>query len=112
MKMDASSKRFTEEMKTMDAMLRLYCKGMHGGKDGLCADCSELLEYSMERLSKCQFGADKPTCSKCQVHCYKPEMRERVKTVMRYSGPRMLKGSPLLALKHMMRSLLHKPRKA
>ena len=38
---------------------------------------------------------------KCPTHCYKPEMRERVRAVMRYSGPRMLREHPVLAIAHL-----------
>ena len=31
----------------------------------------------------------KTFCSACKVHCYKPEMREQIRTVMRWSGPLM-----------------------
>ena len=92
-------------------MLRLYCADLHGGKDGLCAECASLLQYAMEKLSKCSFGDDKPTCAKCHIHCYKPEMRGRIREVMKYAGPRMLKTHPVMALNHLMRGLLHKPAK-
>ena len=44
----------------------------------------------------------KSTCGKCLVHCYQPQMRENVKKVMRYAGPRMLFHHPILALQHVM----------
>ena len=43
----------------------------------------------------------KTFCSACKVHCYKPEMREQIRTVMRWSGPRMLFVHPVLAIRHM-----------
>jgi hypothetical protein len=44
---------------------------------------------------------DKPTCLNCTVHCYLPEMREEIRTVMRYSGPRMMIYHPVLAIGHL-----------
>jgi len=108
--MDPNSKRFRDEKKTMEVMLALYCRDNHGSNDQLCASCRELLEYAMARLEKCPFGIEKPTCSKCLVHCYKPEMRERVKEVMRYSGPRLIKSHPVLALKHVAHGIIHRPK--
>ncbi|MCW4054926.1 MAG: nitrous oxide-stimulated promoter family protein [Candidatus Bathyarchaeota archaeon] len=35
------------------------------------------------------------------MHCYKPKMREKVKTVMRYSGSRMLLYKQLLTIHHL-----------
>jgi hypothetical protein len=36
------------------------------------------------------------------VHCYKPAMREQIRVVMRYSGPRMAQRHPLLAAAHLL----------
>jgi hypothetical protein len=41
------------------------------------------------------------TCAKCPVHCYRPELRERIRAVMRYAGPRMLFRHPRLAILHL-----------
>jgi hypothetical protein len=75
----------------------------------LCGDCAELLGYANERLAKCPFGPEKGPCSKCRIHCYKPEMRERVREVMRYAGPKMLTKHPILAVGHLLKEKL--PRK-
>jgi hypothetical protein len=106
-------RRLAREQKTIAAMIALYCRDHHSadtetvGKatepddDGLCADCSELLAYARLRLEKCRYGAEKPTCANCETHCYRPAMRERVREVMRYSGPRMLRHHPVLAVAHL-----------
>ena len=75
-------------------------EGSHGGP-GLCGDCRELLEYSLARLDHCKFGNAKTKCHKCPVHCYRPDMREKIRTVMRFSGPRMLLYHPLEALRYL-----------
>src|SRR3972149_7948476 len=92
--------RITREKKTIDAMIHIYCKNKHETKGELCPECSELFEYAKMRLQKGPFQKKKSTCGKWLVHCYQPQMREKVKTVMRYSGPRMLLHSPGLALHH------------
>ncbi|MCF7956731.1 MAG: nitrous oxide-stimulated promoter family protein [Phycisphaerae bacterium] len=94
------------EKKTLQAMVRIYCSGHHqpGGKD-LCDDCRQLLDYAFARLDRCKFGTEKPVCSKCTVHCYKPEKREKIRKVMRYSGPKMALRHPFLAIGHLLRSL-------
>lgn len=89
-------------------MLGIYCAGIHREKDGLCPDCDKLLQYALQRLTRCPFGEEKPTCEKCPVHCYRPEMRRRIREVMKYSGPRMLRGHPAMALQHVMRGLVHR----
>ena len=92
--------RIRREKKTIEAMVHIYCKGKHGTHGELCIECTEFLEYAKMRLDKCPFQEKKSTCGKCLVHCYKPEMREKVKVVMRYAGPRMLLHHPWLALHH------------
>jgi len=82
-------------------MVRMYCRDTHGSQSGLCDACAEMHEYAQKRLDRCRFGPDKPVCSKCPVHCYRPEMRQRVAVVMRHSGPRMLKRHPVLGLSHL-----------
>jgi len=83
-------------------MIEVYCKAHHKIEEPLCENCAELYDYAMLRLDKCRFRDAKPTCAKCTVHCYKKDMRERVRKVMRYSGPRMLKKHPLLAILHLL----------
>ena len=94
--------RIDEEKKTVEQMIRLYCRHKEGNSE-LCASCAELLEYSHKRLSMCRFGENKRTCRQCPVHCYKPSMRERMRDVMRYAGPRMMLYHPMAALRHLWR---------
>ncbi len=89
-----------QEFKTVGVMIDLYCRDHHGSKDNLCDECRELLDYVKKSLEKCPFKDNKPKCSKCTVHCYKPDMRKKIKAVMRYAGPRMLYRHPVLAGKH------------
>jgi hypothetical protein len=93
--------RLWRERQTVGIMVQVYCRGRHH-QAGLCTACSELLAYAMQRLDRCVFKADKPTCKVCPVHCYKPEMRERMRQVMIFSGPRMLLSHPILALRHLL----------
>lgn len=100
--MNPLSGRLRREWKTIDAMISLYCRELHGSGALLCRSCSELHEYAELRLVKCPFGEGKPTCAHCTVHCYRADMRERVRDVMRFAGPRMLKRHPYLALMHLL----------
>lgn len=95
-------RRLERERRTIARMIGLYCRG-HGHPavaDGLCASCGGLLAYAMQRVQKCPFQEDKPTCARCPIHCYQPRMRETVRAVMRYAGPRMLLRHPLLTAMH------------
>jgi hypothetical protein len=75
----------------------------------LCDDCTALHDYARRRLERCVFGAAKPTCAKCTVHCYKANMREYIRQVMRWAGPRMLRRHPVLAVRHMIDGHLPAP---
>jgi hypothetical protein len=104
----AAGRRLRREERTIAVMVGMYFRDHHGAAGtgraaggALCADCAELLEHARRRLDACRFGADKPTCAKCPVHCYAPAMRERVREVMRYSGPRMLARHPVLGVAHL-----------
>ena len=93
----------------VEEMIRLYCKHNHHADD-LCPECKELAEYAKLRSEKCPFMKEKTFCVNCKVHCYKPEMREKIRTVMRYSGPRMIIYHPILALWHLITSKQEKRR--
>ena len=95
------SNRLDREKATVQRMLKLYCKNHHHLEGELCTECQGLSDYAMTRLTHCKFGESKPTCGKCTVHCYKPEMRQRIIEVMRYSGPRMLYAHPIAAIRHL-----------
>ncbi len=88
------------EKEVVSFMIKLYCKKNHHTENGLCDECRELDEYAKMRSDKCPFMETKTFCSNCKVHCYKPEMREKIKKVMRFSGPRMIFYHPIMAISH------------
>ena len=106
---DIQSKREREKA-VVSQMIVLYCKKQHKGGKELCPECTELLEYARLRSDKCPFMETKTFCSNCKVHCYKPEMREKIRRVMRFSGPRMLFYHPVLAISHVIESKKEKRR--
>lgn len=94
-----------KELKVVTLMIERYCRGNHKTKKrALCGECKELLEYVEFRRSKCPHGDDKPFCSNCKIHCYKADMREKIRNVMRYSGPRIVFRHPILATRHLIES--------
>ena len=99
--------RIEEEKTVVEQMIRLYCRKREGNAQ-LCPTCWELLDYAHRRLDRCRYGEDKPTCKKCPIHCYKPEMKERIRMVMRWSGPRMMLYHPLAAIGHLFREMMNK----
>jgi len=101
----------------------IYCRGKHRGaarapiaSDGVvlgvygrrapvvCEECAELLVYAEQRRAFCPKDP-KPFCSTCDTHCYKPAMREYMRDVMRYAGPRsMFHGYAVQGVRHLIES--------
>ena len=100
----------TREKLLVSQMIALYCRKKHRVKGGLCPSCRELDEYAKMRSDKCPFMETKTFCSNCKVHCYKPEMREKIREVMRFSGPRMVFHHPVTAVRHVIESKREKRR--
>lgn len=100
-KIDSKRER---EKQTVALMIRLYCKKNHRTGENLCPECEALTGYAMQRSDKCPFMETKTFCSNCRVHCYKPEMREKIREVMRFSGPRMIFHHPVMAVRHVIES--------
>lgn len=103
--MDKVEKKRKKEQYVVEEMIRLYCRKNHTNekrkKGSLCPACQELSDYAKLRSEKCPFMEEKTFCANCKVHCYKPEKREQIRQVMRFSGPRMLLYHPILAIWHL-----------
>lgn len=97
------------EKRVVRLMIGLYCHDLHKSRKGtLCPDCAALADYADCRVDACRRGKEKTFCSNCPSPCYKPEMREKIRVVMRHSGPRMLFHRPALAVKHLMTTMQEK----
>lgn len=101
----------------------IYCRGRHreaarstlasGGVDAgvygrrvpvVCEECAELLRYAERRRAMCPKDP-KPFCSDCDTHCYKPGMRDSMREVMRYAGPRsVFRGYAIQGIRHLIQS--------
>ncbi len=101
--------RILREKNVVSIMIHKYCigqghdrnKSASSGTVDLCTACLDILQYAHLRLERCRFGEEKTTCEHCSVHCYKPDRRAQIKTVMKYAGPRMLWSHPLIVIRHM-----------
>ena len=104
------------EKRVVRLMVELYCHDVHGksgakrARGELCPECAALADYADRRVDACRRGAEKTFCSNCPSPCYKPEMREKIRVVMRHSGPRMIFHRPILAVKHLVASMQEKKR--
>jgi hypothetical protein len=106
-------RRLTREQRTVEVMVRMYCRDHHSRGAGsgvtrvslkkeLCPACASLVEYSNRRVAKCRYEELKPTCARCTTHCFRRSEREQIRAVMRYAGPRMTLRHPYLAVLHLL----------
>jgi len=92
--------KIEKEKQTIELMIRLYCFKKEKNTT-VCPSCWALIEYAHRRLDHCPLGENKSSCKKCSIHCYSPSMKQRIKDIMRYSGPWMLIFAPVQALRHL-----------
>ena len=89
------------EKDILSKMVSLYCRKKHGRQKGeLCPDCAQLLDYTHERCDHCPQMAVKTSCRHCETPCYKPDMKEKIRMVMRWSGPRIILYHPISVIRH------------
>lgn len=98
------------EKEMVSQMITLYCNKKHHTNGLLCPECLELANYAAQRSEKCPFMKSKTFCSNCKVHCYKPQMREKIRDVMRFSGPRMIFHHPAAVIRHIIETKREKKR--
>jgi hypothetical protein len=109
--MNKVQRKREREKRMVGEMIALYCRKQHGtGRAQLCEVCTELNEYARKRIEKCPFMESKSFCSNCKVPCYRPEMREKIRAVMRFSGPRMIFHHPVAAIHHVLSTKIEKRR--
>ena len=90
------SKRIEKDKKILKKFISIYCKENHlkkgtkEYKDGLCRECYELLEYAVKKSENCPLNP-KPQCKHCAIHCYRPDMRQKIKKVMTFSSIWLIK---------------------
>ena len=97
--MDTQTKR-EREKRMVSQMIALYCRKKHHTRGDLCPQCAALDAYAKMRADKCPFMDTKTFCSNCRIHCYKPDMRAKIREVMRFAGPRMILHHPVAAIRH------------
>jgi uncharacterized membrane protein YbaN (DUF454 family) len=82
-------------------MVALFCGKKHSSPKGeLCLDCKALLDYAYKRCDDCPQMATGVSCKRCKTPCYKPEMKDKMRVVMRWSGPRILLHHPIAVIKY------------
>lgn len=98
------------EIQLVSKMIELYCRGKHQRlyNKKLCHECQGFMDYARLRIEHCPFIESKTFCNTCKVHCYANQMRQKIKEVMRYSGPRMVFSHPIVCIRHAFSTLSQK----
>lgn len=94
-------RRIEREKETVAMMIELYCR-KRLKLETIPAEYEELKEYAFRHLDGCKYGEKKSACKRCPTHCYKPAMREMIREVMRWAGPRMIIYSPIAVIRHLL----------
>lgn len=108
------------DIRTLVRFIELYCRHKHageqrqpvqtrvcdlaeltGGDVKLCPECTKLLMHASVKRSHCPMDP-KPSCKHCPNHCYHPTYRQQIRTVMAYSGRRMVLTGRLDYLIHLL----------
>lgn len=109
-------KKWEKEKKLIPKMILIFCRSKHKIKrkfegvsgNEICEDCKKLRDYALLRLEKCPFKENKQFCNFCKIHCYNPDMREKIKNVMKFVGPRLLLSHPFFTISHALQLIKHK----
>jgi hypothetical protein len=96
-----------DQEKLVKEMILLYCNKNHNTKNELCESCSELFGYVQKRLKYCPYGDKKPVCFNCKIHCYRKEYKDRIKDVMKFSGPKIMFHNPIAGIKYLFKKKVY-----
>lgn len=64
-----------------------------------CSECRDFLLYAIDRRLNCPLE-EQPNCKHCHLHCYRKGHREKVREIMRFSGPALIRKGRLDLLWH------------
>ncbi|QOR35411.1 nitrous oxide-stimulated promoter family protein [Clostridium sp. 'deep sea'] len=95
--MEPNMKSLTEKQ-LVSKMIQIYCAKHHHPPNDICSECLQLLEYCHLKLDSCPLKQAKPSCGRCTIKCYAKDMQEKIKAVMRFSGPRILFYEPIATI--------------
>ena len=110
-------KSINKDIDVLAEFIKIYCDNNHHdiekltvtskGKAGiyinsreleLCGSCKELLLYSASMRIICPYDP-KPSCKKCETHCYREQYRSKIRKVMKFSGMYAIKKGKLGLIK-------------
>lgn len=97
-------KELKHKKDTVSKVVFLYCRKNHLSPKGeLCEDCKALLTYAHKRADHCPHIEKGTACRKCKTPCYSPDMKEKMRIVMGWGGPRMMLYHPVVAIRYLIK---------
>ena len=110
------------DIKVLGNFISIFCREKHDGEDRdvftikddrvteclgdeeilLCEDCRKLMTHGLAKMMQCTQDP-KPMCKKCEVHCYAPAYREKIREVMKFSGLYLVKHGRVDLMYHYFR---------
>ncbi len=114
------TKKEKHDIRTLARFIALYCRNHHGADRApvdfkapgfdhllelpldLCPDCAKLLKYGLTMRIRCPHEP-KPMCKKCPEPCYRPEYRNKIREIMKFSGMALIKRGRIDLLYHYFR---------
>jgi len=99
------TEKFKSEVETLKRFFTIHCEDKHSVQNSfkktvhykdesfelhlhLCEECSELINYSIQRLQECPHEI-KPRCRTCPKPCYEKTQWKKLAKLMKYSGVRL-----------------------
>lgn len=112
-------KKENRDIRTLARFIALYCRKHHAGRSPfegfrkldldppldaveLCPECAKLLKYGLTMRLRCPLDP-KPMCKECLNPCYRPEYRDKIREVMKFSGMHLIKRGRIDLLFHYFR---------
>lgn len=112
--------KIQRELRLLAKFIEVYCHDHHDAADAspiplrtldiqqvighmpsLCPQCAKLLAHAFTKRMNCPMDP-KPMCKHCPKHCYAPDYRQQIRTVMAYSGRKLVMRGRLDYLLHLL----------
>lgn len=79
--------RLVREQVIVAWMIGRHCRRVHRVRPVPCPACDRLTAAIQRRLRRCPHGHEKPSCPRCDIHCFTAQELEEIREVMRAASP-------------------------
>lgn len=86
--------RREKERRLLSCMVAYYCRKNHGNRVRLCPECADVDRFIRQRCH-CPRQEATRLCRSCPAQCGRPELKEKLRRMVRYACPRMLFRHPV-----------------